>query len=267
MPEKLTTRALDVWGGRLGMRVRVAGTGSPVLYLHPATGPVWDTFLDRLAERHTVFAPEFPGTSEGDPYAVHEIHDLSDLILVYEELIRSLGLDRPAVIGASFGGMLAAELAARFPQAIGDLVLLAPLGLWRADLPVGNVAATRGDLLPGMLFHDPEGPAAQETFGMPQDPDEMRAKLAARIWSLGCTGKFVWPIPDRGLSARLHRVTARTLLVWGRQDKVLPLEYADDFGGLITGAKLEVIDECGHLPQAERAEQALAAVLDFLDGS
>src|SRR5439155_7047164 len=104
---KIGEQTLSVWNGRLKMRVKVAGAGSPLLYLHPAAGLAWDPFLSHLAERYTVYAPEFPGTSAGDPHAIHQIDTLGNVVLAYEEMVRKLGLVDPVVVGQSFGGMLA----------------------------------------------------------------------------------------------------------------------------------------------------------------
>ncbi len=62
-----------------------------------------------------MYAPEFPGTSAGDPYAIHAVHTLADAVLMYEEMTRVLGLHKPILVGQSFGGMLAAEIATNFP--------------------------------------------------------------------------------------------------------------------------------------------------------
>jgi pimeloyl-ACP methyl ester carboxylesterase len=256
--------AVDVWDGRLTIRVKVAGAGAPLLYLHPAAGLAWDPFLSHLAERYTVYAPEFPGTSVGDPYAIHTIEDLSDVVLAYEELTRRLGLTRPVVVGQSFGGMLAAELAAYFPGLPEKLVLLDPIGLWRDDHPVANWIATPPDRLPALLFKDPASPAAQAMLAMPEDPEIARAATAAFVWALGCTGKFAWPIPDRGLRNRLHRIAAGTLIVWGRDDSLIDVAYAEEFERLIAGSKVVVIDDCGHIPQVEQYEQTVAVVDGFL---
>jgi pimeloyl-ACP methyl ester carboxylesterase len=260
----ISEEAVEVWDGRLTMRVKVAGAGAPLLYLHPAGGLAWDPFLSHLAERYTVYAPEFPGTSVGDPYAVHTIDDLSDIVLMYEELTRRLGLARPVVVGQSFGGMLAAELAAAFPALASKLVLLGPIGLWRDDAPVTNWIATPPDQLPALLFHDPAGPAAQAALAMPDDPEAARAAIAGMVWAFGCTGKFTWPIPDRGLRNRIHRITARTLIVWGRQDALVSSSYADDFAALISDSRAVIIDDCGHIPQVEAFGETARVVDEFL---
>jgi pimeloyl-ACP methyl ester carboxylesterase len=260
----VTQRSLQVWNGRLTIRVHVSGTGDPLLYLHPLTGLRWDPVLTRLSEQYTVYAPEFPGTTPGDPYAIHVIDELPDLVLAYEEVIRELGLDDPVILGQSFGGMLAAELAATFPDLPAKLVLIDALGLWSGDEPVASWLTTPADRMPGLLFHDPAGPAARSMLQPPADPDQMRAAIAARIWALGCTGKFTWPIPDRGLDDRLHRVRARTLILWGEQDRLVPASYARRFADLIPGSTVTMIGDSGHLPQVEQPERTAAALVDFL---
>ncbi|BET45173.1 MULTISPECIES: alpha/beta fold hydrolase [Actinomycetes] len=255
---------VDVWNGRLQLRVKVAGQGAPLLYLHGSTGLAWDPFLSRLAEQYTVYAPEFPGTSAGEPDAAHVIDDLSDMVLAFEEASRSLGLSQPVVVGHDFGGMLAAELAAHFPALPGKLVLISPLGLWRDDLPVATLSAASQTELPGLLFHDPSGDVAQAALAFPEDPEAAVEAAAGMVWSLGSTGKYLWPIPDRGLRARLHRVAARTLIVWGREDRLAPAAYADEFAGLIRDSAVALIDDSGHLPQVEQFKQALTRIEEFL---
>jgi len=129
----------------------------------------------------TVYAPEFPGTSVGDPYAIHAVDHLSDIVLIYEEVTRALGLRKPVVVGQSFGGMIAAELCAAYPDLAAKVVLLDPIGLWRPDIPVANWMATPPDQLPGLLFHDPAGFAAQSMLAMPDDPDLAVAATAGMV--------------------------------------------------------------------------------------
>ena len=74
----------------------------------------------------------------------------------------------------------------------------------------------------------------------------------------------VWPIPDKGLKKRLHRVTAPTLILWGEQDGLVPPVYASEFENAITDARVELIAGAGHLPQMEQFEQTASAVRGFL---
>lgn len=255
---------VKAWSDRITLRVRVAGQGPALVYLHSAAGPLWDDFLDRLAEHYTVYAPEFPGTTPDDPYAVKHLDDLHDVVLVYEEVIRKLGLDRPVLLGQSFGGMLAAELASVFPQLPSRLVLCNAIGLWRDDAPVVNWNELPAQQMPALLFHDPSCAVARKMFELPEDLDARVTAMAAGVWALGCTGKFVWPIADRGLRKRLHRIEAPTLIVWGEHDRLVAPVYADEFASAIRGSQVCSIAAAGHIPQMENLEATLAATLDFL---
>ena len=235
-------RAVEVWGGRLAIRFHTAGSGPPLVYLHPAAGLHFDPFLEALSADWTIFAPEHPGTAEGDEEAIHAVEDLWDLVLIYQEAIDGLGLDGPvAAIGQSFGGMMAAELAAHDPDLFERLVLLAPIGLWREDLPIANWIMTPPEQLPALLFKDPGCAAAQAMFTPPEDAGEALSATAGLIWALGCTGKFVWPIPEKGLAKRLHRLRAPTLIVWGEDDALIPSAYAAEFASRIAGSRAEIL--------------------------
>ncbi|ALG86088.1 alpha/beta fold hydrolase [Gordonia phthalatica] len=261
---QLAERVVDVWGGAVRMRVKVAGSGPALVYLHPAAGFAWDDFLDRLAQRYTVYAPEFPGTSPADPYAIHHVHDVWQVVLMYEELVRKLELDAPVLVGQSFGGMLAAEIAAGFPGRFDKVVLLDAIGLWLDDHPVANWIAAAPDDLPRLLFADPQGPAAQAMLAPPEDPEEAIAAGAGMVWALGCTGKIVWPIPDKGLVDRLHRIDAPSLIVWGEHDALVPAVYAQEFADRIPDSRVVVVPGAGHIPQVEATAETYHAVSEFL---
>ena len=181
-------------------------------------------------------------------------------------VLRALDIEGAAVVGESFGGMLAADLSAHFPAVFSKLVLLAPAGLWRDDEPPGwfEMASGSPEAVPGFLFHDPQCEAAQELFAMPDDPELLPAIIAALTWAQGCSGKFLWPIPDHGLARRLHRVTAPTLVIFGRQDRVMPAVYGEEFAKRIDSSRLEILEECGHIPHVEKAAQTLSLIGDFL---
>jgi pimeloyl-ACP methyl ester carboxylesterase len=263
---EIRDEVLEVWGGRLKLHVKVAGSGPPLLYFHPLPGLAWQPLLDRLAESFTVYAPEHPGTSPGDHLAIHQVDRFSDLLLIYEEALRSLGLERPRAIGQSFGGMVAADLAATFPDLFAKLVLISPIGLWRDDVPIRLVDMLTGpeDEIASYLFADPGSEAAQATLALPEDPELIPKAIAQNVWNIGCTTKFAWPIADHGLVNRLHRVAAPTLILWGKQDVLVPAEYADEFAQRIPGSRVELLDECGHVPQVDQPEQTRAVLSEFL---
>ncbi len=259
---------VEVWDGRLRLHVKVAGDGPPVLFFHPLSGLAWNPLLDQLAAQHTVYAPEHPGTSPGDPHAINEVQTFWELLLVYEEAIRALGLDRPAAVGQSFGGMVAADLAATFPRLVSRLVLLSPAGLWRDDAPIPLMEMVAGppEELPGYLFAHPGSAAAQAAVALPADPAQIPKAIAQSAWNIGCTTKFAWPIADHGLGRRLHRIAVPTLVVWGREDALVPVAYAHEFGSRIAGSQVEVLDDCGHVVQVDQPERTWSAISKFLAG-
>jgi len=258
--------AVEVCDGRLRLHVKVAGDGPPLVFFHPLPGLEWQPLLDRLAVNHTVYAPEHPGTTPGDPQAIREVHTFWELLLAYEEALRGLGLDRPAVVGMSFGGMVAADLAASFPETLSRLVLLAPIGLWRDDAPIRLVEMVTGppEELPGYLFKHPETEAAQALMALPDDPDKVPTAIAQGAWNVGCTTKFAWPIADHGLARRLHRISVPTLVLWGRDDALVPVVYAEEFAKRIEGSRVEVLEDCGHAMHGDQPEQTVKLLTEFL---
>src|SRR5918912_142559 len=125
-------RRLSLWQGNVQTDVLVVGEGPPLVYLHGPWGLTVDLgFLPRLAETGgcTVYAPRHPGTSAGDPEAIHRIDSLHDLIVYYAELFDQLELRSAPVVGHSFGAMVACEIAATVPGLVARLVLIDPVGL------------------------------------------------------------------------------------------------------------------------------------------
>jgi len=261
-------KTLSAWREQVPTRVKIAGDGPPLVFFHGAYGLQWDGFLDSLAQSHTVYAPEFPGTTPGAPDDHKPIDNLWDLVLYYYELFDALGLESPAVVGHSFGGMVAAEVAATNPGRVGKLVLIDAIGLWREDQPVRNWMAIPMAELPRALFADLNNPLAKMmAAGAALAGSGNEAVLDAQIqimWSLACTAKFVWPIPDKGLQKRLHRITAPTLILWGKQDGIAPPVYAEEFAGRIPNARVQLIENAGHLPQVEQPAAVTQAISDFL---
>lgn len=265
-PSGIREQSVPVWNKQLNINVRILGSGPPLVYLHPAGGLLWDSVLDTLARTYTVYAPEHPGTTADDSTAIGKVDTYWELLFMYEQLFRELGLNKPVLMGQSYGGMMAADLAAIFPDSVSKLVLLDAIGLWRDDAPIPLVqlASSMPDKLPAFLFHDVNGEGARSLFTPLPDAESNIKAGASFVWALGCTGKFFWPIADYGLGKRLHRVKAPTLIVWGKQDALVPVVYAQEFAQRIAGSKLAVIDNCGHIPQLEQPAETLAHVKEFL---
>jgi pimeloyl-ACP methyl ester carboxylesterase len=245
-------------------KVKTAGSGPPLVYLHAAGGPIWDDFVEGLSERFTVYAPHHPGTGETVRESIYAVQSLWDLVLIYDEIFDALGLASVPVIGTSFGGMMACELAAHRPERVSKMVLLDPIGLWRDDAPVAPYMVMSPEKLLATLYKHLDAAPVQKAIKMPDDPKEAAVVTADLIWALGATGKFVWPIPDKGLKRRLHRVTADTLIVWGEDDALISSVYAREFAARIAKARVEIIKDCGHVPQVERLDVLRPMVTSFL---
>ncbi|QKD01950.1 alpha/beta fold hydrolase [Mesorhizobium loti] len=264
MTTKVENRKVAVWGGEVELNFQIRGSGPVLIYFHPAAGLGWDPFLERLAEIYTVYAPEFPGTTIGDPYAINQVDGLNDAVLMYEEAIRILGLSGAVAVGQSFGGMMSIEIAATFPGIFSRLVVLDPIGLWNEGAPTANWIEASPQQLPQILFKNPDSAAARAMLAMPEDPAIAVKVTAQLIWNLGCTGKLVWPIPERGMRRRLHRVNSDTLIVWGEDDALISASYADELSAGIVGSRVELIANCGHIPQVEQLEITYDLVTNFL---
>jgi pimeloyl-ACP methyl ester carboxylesterase len=101
-------------------------------------------------------------------------------------------------------------------------------------------------------------------MALPDDPDQIPKAIAQTAWNIGCTTKFAWPIADHGLARRLHRISVPTLVVWGRDDALVPVAYAEEFATRIEGSRLEVLEDCGHAMQGDQPEQLFDLLAEFL---
>lgn len=251
-------RFIELQGGRIRTRVLSAGSGEPVVFLHGAGGLFWDPFLTDLAGRYTVYAPEHPGS--GESVGLEHLDTIWDLVLYYNDLLDALGLPSAAIVGHSFGGMVAAELAANNPERAAKLVLIAPIGLWRDDYPVVDIAGISPRQMLELALHDRRGPLARLLLPARDDPEAQYRAVIARASVL----HFIWPIPDKGLSRRIHRIKAPSLVIWGRQDGLVPPIYAEEFAARIPNARAELIDQAAHLPHLEQREAVVRFIQDFL---
>ena len=251
-------QTVTVWQGKVRLRVCSDGSGPALVFFHGAWGVTWDPFLAELAQAFTVHAPDHPGTSPGAPDDIYQLDNLWDLVLCYDELLTALKLDDAVLVGHSFGGMVACELAAASPRRARRLVLIDPIGFWRDNEPVVNWMTVNPAELPAYVFRDPRSEPAQRMFDSADPNDRVRL-----VWSMGATGKFIWPIPDKGLKKRIHRVSAPTLVVWGKEDRLVPPVYADEFTRRIAGARAQTVEGAGHAPHLEQPERVGRLVREF----
>jgi pimeloyl-ACP methyl ester carboxylesterase len=240
------------------------GKGRDLLLLHGAGGHMAnDPLLVALASKYRVVAPLLPGY--GQSAGEDGLRDMLDVTLHSLDVLQALKLKKPIVVGHSMGGMIAAEMAAVAHTEIDKLCLLAPAGLWLEDNPIPDIFAKLPYELPSLLFHDAEVGARLLTAGGGDisDPEFLKQFLVMRGRQLGMAGKILFPIPDRGLAARLYRITARTLIVWGKEDVLIPPAYGEAFKKAIPGAKLVKVAGAGHAVGQEKPAAVLKAIRDF----
>jgi pimeloyl-ACP methyl ester carboxylesterase len=255
----VAARSLSVWDPPISVTVYEAGAGDPMVFLHgPAAVTADDPVVQALASSCRVIAPVHPGFT--DLADLDELRDVHDLALYHDELLDALGLDSVAMVGHSFGGMVAAELAAHYPRRVSKLVLAAPWGLWDDDHPPADLFTAFPLEIQDVLWHDP----SKAVFEMPEGDDPLIAMLLAVLPGLTTIGKYTWPIPDKGLRRRLRRIAAPTLVLWGEKDKLIPARYADDFVAGIRDARAEVIPDAGHMLPWEQTHEFARAVDTFL---
>jgi pimeloyl-ACP methyl ester carboxylesterase len=252
---------------RRGARCRVleGGGGHPLLFLHGAGGLLAETpFLDRLAERYHVFAPELPGYGESTGEDL--LDDMLDFTLHGWDVVDALGLARPHLIGHSMGGMIAAEMACLAPRDLAKLVLVGAAGLWLDEHPIPDLFSLLPFQFAELLFHDPERGAALLTGGVDfSDMDALRDFYIGNARRMGMAGKILFPIPDRHVSRRLYRLTAPTLIAWGAGDRLIPPVYAERWAALLPHAEVVTIAGAGHMLPYEEPEALVRALERFLD--
>lgn len=248
---------LDVRGTQT--RVLRGGRGRPLLVLHPefAAG-LWPPYLDALAARFHVIAPDHPGF--GSSQRPDWLDSIDDLVFHYVDLLDALSLDRVSVVGTSLGGWIGVALAIAHPERVERLVLAAPAGV-RVD------GVTRYDYFANpieetlrRLFHDPSR-AAQLL------PTEYGAEVVVRGYHEFTTlARLAWNpyLYDAKLQQRLGRVRTPTLIVWGADDTVLPPPHGEVFAAGMPYATLRQLPACGHLPPLECADAFAALALEFL---
>jgi pimeloyl-ACP methyl ester carboxylesterase len=254
---------------RRGVRVRVLEAGSPgatpLVFMHGLMGLLEDsTFLDLLARRYHVFAPELPGYGESRDEELLE--DMLDFTLHGWDVVDALQLERPVVVGHSLGGMIAAEMAALAPAAIEQLVLVDPFGVWLDEAPIPDLFALLPFEFGDYLFHDPVR-AGQLLRGATDvaEPDVLVQFFVDNARQLGTAGKILFPIPNRRLSKRTYRLVTSTLVVWAEHDRLMPASaYTARWQALLPNARAVCIADCGHMLPYEQAEQLAATVLEFL---
>ena len=260
--ERMHEKTIQVRDGMFRVRVQEAGAGQDVVFIPGMDARSWIPLLEQLAQRYHVRLPEHPGVGEstGDEHLL----DHHDLFYYYLDLFDAMGLQNAALIGHSIGGWIAAELAAIQPDRFSKLVLVNPVGLWNSDYPLPDFFVMTPDELLQHTFHDTKHPTAQAMGMKPTDAEALKRATIAETKARIFAAKYLWPIPDKGLKNRAHRISAPTLICWGKSDGLVPVAYADDFKALIKQSSVTIFDNSGHLPHVEQPDQLVNALTGFL---
>ena len=245
----------------VAVRLNRAGAGEPLLFLHGAAGvPAWGALFERLAQRFDLWVPEHPGfgLSDNPPW----MRSIADLAMYYLDFIDTMHVSRVHLVGHSLGGWTAAELAVRNATKLASLSLVAPAGLRIKGAPSGDLFIWSPEELARNSYHDP----ALAERDLAQTPTEEEADL--RLTNSFMAAKLGWEPRwhNPALERWLHRVTPRTLIVWGREDKIFPVDYAKAWRERIPDARVEIIAECGHRPHIEKPQALAEKILAFTQG-
>jgi pimeloyl-ACP methyl ester carboxylesterase len=270
-------RFIDV--GTVKTRYWSEGSGSPLVLIHGFGDSVdtWSRVVGPLAARHRVFALDVLGAGRTDkPAGPMPFPRLARFV---RDFMDAVGVERANVVGQSMGGGIALNLTLQCPDRVDRLVLVDSAGLGR-EMPLDLRVCTLpvlGDFLTRTsrertttflrkCFYDPSfvTPDMVDAFAafgsLPGAHSAMLSWLRSNADLGGWRKDIVAPV-----LAGLDTIVAPTLVIWGRQDRIIPLAHSAIAVKGIPGAKLHVFDPCGHVPQQERAEEFAALVVDFLE--
>ncbi len=263
-----------------GVRVRYveAGEGTPLVLVHGLTSSkvVWRENIEALAERHRVYAIDLPGHGDSDKYGVD--FGAESIVGLMREFILGLGHERVAMAGISLGGGVSLNVALEHPELVSKLVLCGSGALGRDIAMVIRVAALPliGEFMLGGPI-DNVGAMTRKCFYdktlVPDDVvDELRRTNrlpGAREAALSIIRMYisVWGVrSEYVVTDRLQDMDVPTMLFWGADDEIIPVEHAYRAAKLIPVAGLHVFERCGHWPQMEHTQEFNGLMLEFLAG-
>jgi pimeloyl-ACP methyl ester carboxylesterase len=226
------------------------GAGQPVVLLHGFQQIDPDArFLRLLSQRAEVIAPSHPGF--GRSARPKDFETVYDLVKLYAALLDALPFEKVTLVGFSFGGWLAAELAAHSCQKIVRLVLVDTVGIKISDREtpdITDIFNTHPDEVKRRTWHDPAN--APDFNAMSDDA------LITRHRNWESLSLYAWHpyMHNPRLAYWLPRIVTPTQVLWGASDGIVRPAYGQAFAGLIPGARFSVIDQAGHQPELEQPE-------------
>lgn len=243
-----------------GVDVLRGGEGPPLLVLHGIEGGGrWLPYMDDLAARHEVIAPEHPGFGRSD--SPEWLESVLDLAQFYLEFLETQRLDRVRVVGNCLGGWIAMEMAMACSHRLASLTLSAPPGVQVRGVRKADLFIIPQPEAARLCFHDKAlGQSAATEVANAKDAElDLQLKNRSALARLAWQPYFYRP----GLRHWLHRIRIPTQVLWGQEDRFLPVAHAKALGDLIPGARVSVLPECGHFPFIEKRAEFVARVNDL----
>ena len=260
---------VGVW--RLHVRDSGPRDAPAVLLIHGfgASLHTWDAWAAGLSRHHRVIRLDLPGSGLSAPDPAGNYTDARSLDLLIA-LLDHLGLPRASVVGHSIGGRIAWSFAAQHPERMERLALVAPDGFASPGFEYGQVPQVPAAL--GLMRYVLPRPLLRMNLvAAYADPTVLTEPVLDRYQDLlrapGARQALLDRLRQTVLTdprPRLARIRVPTLLVWGRQDAMIPFANAADYLAVLPDARLAAFDATGHLPQEEAAAASLAAVEAFL---
>jgi pimeloyl-ACP methyl ester carboxylesterase len=256
-----TEEIVEAAGTRL--QLVKGGTGEPLIILHGEMGyPGWLRYHEALAQQHTLYIPLHPGFGKSEP--LDWIMNMRDMAGWYLDALDDLGLGRVPMIGLSLGGWLAAEMATMCPEPFKRLVLVGAMGI---RPPSGQIydmfLEVAKEFITASFVNPANTPEFQHICPATPTPEQVEVWEVAReeACRLGWRPYMHYPsLPH--LLRRLRKLP--TLIVWGRQDAIVPLSAGELYHASIPGSELVILDNCGHHPEIEQADEFVRHVQAFL---
>jgi len=246
---------------------------APILLLH-GVSPIHANaaFLAPLAEWGAVTAPSHPGF--GRSPRPDDFDTMYDLVRLYLSVLDDMPADNVMLIGFSFGGWIAAEVAVCRPRKLVRLVLVDPVGIklgGREERDIVHFFNTAPEELAHRAWHEPAkrppgayGLGWQTAIGEASDDEIV---TIARNWDALCLHAWRPHMYNPQLKHWLHRIAVPTLVLWGESDRIVTPDYGRTYAGLIPGARFRLIERAGHHPELEQPAAFAAAVAEFLSES
>jgi pimeloyl-ACP methyl ester carboxylesterase len=227
--------------------VHTAGKGDPLVFFHGAGTIDGFDFAEPWAERFRVILPYHPGFGEsGDDPTFTDLHDY---VMHYLELFDALKLDRFNLVGLSLGGYLAAKFASEHGHRVKKLGLIAPAGMIDPMNPILDLLAVPGEQVPPLLVSNFEVLKKR----LPEKPD--LDFMGDRYREATTVARLLWERPgDPKFMRYLHRIRMPTMIVWGDEDKIIPVQQAETWRKFIPNADVKIFRGAGHFVHLERSE-------------